>query len=72
MLVTGTGADTRGTKHHHRCREGGMGTACSLKDTPIRSSVRTFRRIVPEKTPPSQEVSDGIRKVLRRPPSPRK
>lgn len=31
MLVTGTRADTCGTKHHHRGRGGGMGTAC--KDT---------------------------------------
>ena len=52
-----------------------MDTAC--KDTPIRIRAkfrrdRTFRRIVPEKTSPPQEVSDGIREILRRPPSPRK
>jgi hypothetical protein len=31
MLVTGTRADTCGTKYHHRSRGGGMDTAC--KDT---------------------------------------
>lgn len=40
MLVTGTRADTCGTKYHHRGRGGGMDTAC--KDTPIRSSVVTY------------------------------
>jgi hypothetical protein len=69
MLVTGTRADTCGTKHHHRGRGGGMGTAC--KDT-VRSSVVPSAALYPKRHYHHRRCLAAIREVLRRPPSPRK